>query len=324
MLIDRVVAGFKYGYGSERYERVRWIVQVEALLCTRVLAVRVAAKHLTALWPIAMAELQRVLLDPLAARPPLLLAACQLVDTLLAVLPDDFSSCGWMFVPKSSDGGGGGSWSHRISFDRSNAASAAESTTTPPLPIPPPLPTSPARAVDSSDSALNSAIMLPQSVGASSPAILPPSSLRHEPVSGFAALLEPLMRLSHARNDVPTASAFATPRRLAGASPGHHGARRRHHVANDAPQRRHEECRGLLRPSPDGRRRPLLGLRSLSHASELVPFSTHLHRHLAASAMLPRCAELDTPLLELLLGCEFIVPSEGEAMLAPYLVESSN
>ena len=50
---------------------MRASVQVEALRCTRVLAVRVAAEHLTALWPVAIAELQRVLLAPLEARPAL-------------------------------------------------------------------------------------------------------------------------------------------------------------------------------------------------------------------------------------------------------------
>ena len=68
----------------------------------RVLAVRVAPEHLTALWPIAMAELQRILLSAQATRPALLLAACQLIDTLLAVLPDDFSALSWMFVPAQS------------------------------------------------------------------------------------------------------------------------------------------------------------------------------------------------------------------------------
>ena len=35
---------------------------------------RVAPEHLTALWPIAMAELQRILLNAEATRPALLLA----------------------------------------------------------------------------------------------------------------------------------------------------------------------------------------------------------------------------------------------------------
>lgn len=62
MLIDRVVAGFKYGLGSDKADDARWKVQVQAFLCMRVLAVRVATEHLTALWPIAIAELQRILL----------------------------------------------------------------------------------------------------------------------------------------------------------------------------------------------------------------------------------------------------------------------
>ena len=79
---------------------------------------------------------------------------------------------------------------------------------------------------------------------------------------------------------------------------------------------------GLLRPSADGRRRPSLGMRTLSHASELAPFASNLHRHLAASAILPRCAEVDLPLLDVLLGCEFVAPSEAELMLAPHLLST--
>lgn len=99
LLIERVVAGFKFGLGNERAEAVRWVVQVQALLAMRVLAIRIAPEHLTSLWPIAMAELQRVLLAPHTARPALLLAACQLVDTVLTVLPDDFSPFGNMPLP---------------------------------------------------------------------------------------------------------------------------------------------------------------------------------------------------------------------------------
>ena len=99
MLIEKVANGFKFAQGSERWDGVRWVVQVQALLAMRVLAMRIAPEHLTALWPIAMAELQRILLAPHAARPALLLAACQLIDTVLTVLPDDFSPFGWMFVP---------------------------------------------------------------------------------------------------------------------------------------------------------------------------------------------------------------------------------
>ncbi|KAL3896822.1 MAG: hypothetical protein SGPRY_013185, partial [Prymnesium sp.] len=97
LLIERVVAGFKYGLGVEKADDARWMVQ--AFLCVRVLALRVAPEHLTALWPIAMAELQRILLQRSVTRPALLLAACQLIDTLLAVLPDDFSSFSWMRRP---------------------------------------------------------------------------------------------------------------------------------------------------------------------------------------------------------------------------------
>ena len=69
LLIERVAAGFKFGGpGHERAEAVRWVVQAQALLAMRVLAVRVASVHLTALWPIAMAALQRILLAPEAAR----------------------------------------------------------------------------------------------------------------------------------------------------------------------------------------------------------------------------------------------------------------
>jgi len=42
----------------------------------------------------------------------------------------------------------------------------------------------------------------------------------------------------------------------------------------------------------DGRRRPLLALRTLSDMSELGPFVSRLHAHLVRSALEPRCASL--------------------------------
>ncbi|EOD25495.1 hypothetical protein EMIHUDRAFT_457535 [Emiliania huxleyi CCMP1516] len=81
LVIDKLVAAFKYGAALEGWSAaVRWGVQVAALQCARVLVVRVAPENLTALWPIMIAELQRVLLEPREAPPALLLAACQLVD----------------------------------------------------------------------------------------------------------------------------------------------------------------------------------------------------------------------------------------------------
>ena len=65
----------------------------------------------------------------------------------------------------------------------------------------------------------------------------------------------------------------------------------------------------------------MLGLRSLQHASDLAPFASQLHMHLAASALLPRAAEIDTPLLELLVGVEFLTVREAEAALAPYWLD---
>ena len=86
------------------------------------------------------------------------------------------------------------------------------------------------------------------------------------------------------------------------------------------PARRH----GLLRPSSDGRRRPLLGLRTLQHAADLAPFATHLRTHLAANALLPRASEVDTPLVELLVGCEFLSAREAEATLAPHWLDNDD
>ena len=197
MLLERLVAGFKFGLGAgvgPRAAAVGWVVQAQALLCVRVLAVRVAPEHLTALWPIAMAELQRVLLAPATAPPPLLLAACQLIDTLLCVLPDDFSSFGWMFVPAAPVAGGG-------------AAAAGAS-------------------------------------------------------ADFAALLAPLARMEPAGDAAADAGDAAD---AAAAAP--------------------PPSRGLLRPSADGRRRPLLGLRKIESAADLAPFASELHNHLARSAL---------------------------------------
>ncbi|KOO24437.1 hypothetical protein Ctob_007349 [Chrysochromulina tobinii] len=268
MLIESVVAGFKFGYADWRYsDDLRASVQVEALRCTRVLAVRVAAEHLTALWPVAIAELQRVLLAPLEARPALLLAACQLVDTLLTVLPDAFSPFEWMFVPSwTAPSWAAPSWapvdcgSATRRLEHQAATSAAAPSTAPT--------TAPSPAFSSTS---------PPHVYASPSTLVPPAE--------FAALLEPLAQLTSP------------------STPPCHGG-------------------GLLRPSADGRRRPSLGMRTLSHASELAPFASNLHRHLAASAILPRCAEVDLPLLDVLLGCEFVAPSEAELMLAPHLLST--
>ena len=114
-------------------------------------------------------------------------------------------------------------------------------------------------------------------------------SLSARPAEGseFGALLEPLARLTPA------------PR---------------------TPHRPRLRRPSLLRPSADGRRRPLLGLRTLRDASELAPFARALHAHLGASAVLPRAAELDTPLVELLLGCEFLPPAEVAPLLKPHLL----
>lgn len=382
MLIDRVVAGFKYGAADRRLERTRAAVQVEALLCTRVLSVRVAAEHLTALWPIAMAELQRVLLAPLEARPALLLAACQLVDTLLAVLPDTFSPFGWMFVP---DGAitSAQDYDDAIGPQHGAQLAAAEevngSSCAPLAPLPPPTPPTlaaehahddaPGAQWPTADSFAEAAswarhgaearqaearraeairghqrrllearraqddaiaAKAAAAITAASSALYntrlegdgadeggrrwdaldaEPSSVRSShsslPASDFAALLEPLAHLA-----APCAApydAHATAAATAAAMAD---------TATTPPSR------GLLRPSADGRRRPLLGMRCLSHASELAPFASQLHRHLAASALLPRCAEVDLPLLEVLLGCEFVSSTEAAAMLAPHLLST--
>ena len=197
-------------------------MQAQALLCVRVLAVRVAPEHLTALWPIAMAELQRVLLAPATAPPPLLLAACQLIDTLLCVLPDDFSSFGWMFVPAAPVAGGG---RRRRSVRHCR----------------------------------------------------PPRAARKDGLAGDAAA---------DAGDAADDAAAAPP------------------------------SRGLLRPSADGRRRPLLGLRKIESAADLAPFASELHNHLARSALQRRGGEVDRPMVDRLIGCEFLAPHLAHEELA--------
>ena len=59
-------------------------------------------------------------------------------------------------------------------------------------------------------------------------------------------------------------------------------------------------------------------MRSLQHTSDLAPFAAELRDHLAASALLPRSSEIDHPLLELLIGCEFVSTREAELMLSPH------
>jgi hypothetical protein len=333
MLIDRVVAGFKFGQAHAGYDAVRWVVQVQALLAMRVLAVRVAAEHLTALWPIAMAELQRVLLAPHSTRPALLLAACLLVDTVLTVLPDDFSPFGWMFVPQqavgvasaaNAVGGSLGGLGHGRGLGLSNtpspppegggghggtsAASAGlaagslhgssiefSADTTAPLLLSPMasgvLPLA-APAADGVPHGLHvaarphmppPALLAQTSVGGHASSVGIEGAARTAPE--YVSLLEPLVRLAATHSGAPRPPA----RRI-----------------------------GLLRPSIDGRRRPLLGMRSLQHASDLAYFASELRGHLATSALLPRSSEVDLPLLELLLGCEFVSPREAELMLAPH------
>ena len=76
---------------------------------------------------------------------------------------------------------------------------------------------------------------------------------------------------------------------------------------------------GLIRPSPDGRRRPLLGLRTIAHAAQLQPFAARLGRHLARSALQSRAAEMDFELLDVLLGAEFLSVAEAQRQLAAHV-----
>ena len=331
MLIEKVANGFKFAQGSERWDGVRWVVQVQALLAMRVLAMRIAPEHLTALWPIAMAELQRILLAPHAARPALLLAACQLIDTVLTVLPDDFSPFGWMFVPADDTTQFATISSNNSLPPPSNGTStpmhSSQSLATPILP--PPSAETPGR--DPSPTAPSSEPVFPTPGPVDGSGALPPAqetpsmpllveassrlrAVSHGPAnsasvsgggggggssgSGFAALLEPLIQLAQSRDD---------PNSL-------------FNGGNRPPPRRI----GLLRASPDGRRRPLLGLRTLQHASDLAPFAHHLRSHLAASALLPRATEADMPMLELLVGCEFLSAREAEAALAPHWIDEND
>ena len=293
----------------------------------RVLAIRIASGHLTALWPIAMAELQRILLSPHAARPALLLAACQLIDTVLTVLPDDFSPFGWMFVPSG--------WTPPdqplapfSSEPPSGRSSAADFRTTSAYFQPPPTftaepPDSPSRALGApvcasassaggdafastsslpdftSGRSTNGGVPDASTLSVGSVGALPVPKIRTHPSMGphaseFAALLEPIIRLGTEHPTIDEVEPM-TSRRA-----------------------------GLLKPSPDGRRRPLLGLRTLNHASDLTPFATHLRSHLAANALLPRAHEVDTPLVELLVGCEFLSGREAEVTLAPYWLDDDD
>lgn len=157
-----------------------------------------------------------------ASRPALLLAACQLIDTLLAVLPDDFSALSWMFVPSTSR------------FDAEDALSVER----PPSSAP-------------SQAAGPEAATPP-------PACAPISSASWGQPNGFAALLAPLCCLEGVYDSQSSSRSS-----------------------------------GLLLPSACGRRRPLLGMRTLRDARELSPFARHLARHLARSALHSRAAELD-------------------------------
>jgi len=254
MLIDRLVAAFKFGStAGDSASSVRWVVQVGAMQCARVLAVRVAPENLTSLWPIAMAELQRVLLNPSAAQPALLLAACQLVDMLLTVLPDDFAPFGWMFVPRSG--------------------------------------------------------------GTSSPPPYGPSA------SEFAALLAPLAALRPATRpsspptEAPPSSMAIS---ISPTRPSGSGAITRPPLADLSFSRR-PSGGSLLAPSPDGRRRPLLALRTLTDMSELAPFASRLHDHLTRCALETRGTEIDVPMIDLLLGCAFLSPLEAARAIRPHL-----
>jgi len=213
------------------------------LLCMRVLILRIAPEHLTAVWPVVMAELQRLLLYPHATRPTLLLSACQLIDILLTVLPEDFAPFGWMFIPQvpSTLATEANVDNNEISHD------------------------------DHCDCSQYS-----REIGGDACYVMSPT---HK--SEFTALLQPLCTLG-ARAEV---------------SHGFHG---------------------LLQPSVDGRRRPLLGMRTLHHVSELAPFASRLTSHLKTSVLLPRSAEVDMPFLELVLGCEFIPAKEAAATFAPH------
>lgn len=242
----------------------------QALLCVRVLAVRVAPEHLTSLLPIAMSELQRIFLNVESTVPELLLAACQLIDTLLAAHPDDFSAFSWMFVPSPSSA-------------HSTPPPAAEPYSSDP---------SAHRTVAAPASAAPSAA--PSSVQLS--ATWPPSPSattcqcgghsqlagaggRHEgngraraPLRDFAALLSPLCAFASeqlSEEFVSEADGTSSTRALT----------------------------GLLQPSADGRRRPLLGMRMLLHARDLAPFAEELHRHLAHSSLQRRAAELDVEMV---------------------------
>lgn len=188
--------------------------QMQALLCMRVLTLRIAPEHLGAVWPVVMAELQRLLLFPHATRPALLLSVCQLIDILLTVLPEDFAPFGWMFIPQ--------------------------------------VPSTLATNVDHNEISHDDHYERSQhsrEISGDACYIMSPTH-----TSEFTALLQPLCALG-ARAEGP------------------------------------HEFHGLLQPSADGRRRPLLGMRAVHHVSELAPFASRLRSHLKTSVLLPRSAE---------------------------------
>lgn len=242
MLLDRLVAAFKYGRGGEgeggcgsAAGRAR--VQAEALLASRVLCCRVAPEQLVSFRPVLIAELQRVLLTPEETPPAVLLAACQLVDVLLAVHPSSEGFPGWIFVPR-----GDGRAAH----------------------------------------------------------------------GDFVALLHPLLpadeggtlEADQARGSGDASmedfKTTAIPRQA------------------EASRAAAPPAGGLLRPSPHGRRRPLLGLQRLTHMRELVPFATQLRAHLARAALQTRGCEVDWEVVDQLLGCAFLSEAEALLELAPY------
>ena len=307
MLIDRVVAGFKFGQGNRGFDAVRWVVQVQALLAMRVLAVRVATEHLISLWPIAMAELQRVLLAPHATRPALLLAACQLIDTVLTVHPDDFSQFGWMFVPQPV---------------AAKAGAAPRPHRLPPPPAPPPCnghPQQPeSRPADGAISALGAPpadgghrdggesgahLASPElSRSSSPPADVGPHAGMPDPTITNAedahhangGTVAPLTisptesgTLPALPPSQPPAAIYQPPSLLAQPSTGAANSLQAAEyvslleplarLAPTGPEAARPPARraGLLRPSADGRRRAL-GMRTLQHASDLAYFAAEL------------------------------------------------
>lgn len=281
------------------------------LLCVRVLAVRVSAANLQALWPIALAELKRILAQPdalpvrassrsrakwadgaqhsphdaltapvpcapslRARQPSLVLSAFLLLDTLLAVLPDEFGFHAWMFLVPSPPAEGNAPTAAPIDEDGPEDSAADEAPAG-----------APARAAgEITRRAANGEAATPAAY----------SSSRGDAASGEerGPAFEPYLARLAAMGEAAASAA----------SRGAHPAASRLPYATS--------------PSADGRRRPLLALAHISSVVELAPYAAALDAHVHRNDISARGTVVDSEFVDALLGAHFVSRSAAERRLA--------